>query len=234
MRWVARVVCVVVSTVMSAGASAALVLTDWKVPGDKLVVRDTVTGYDWLKPSVTTYQSFERVASQILPGNVYSGWSIARAPQVTTMLNGSGGIAITFAGGLDAEVFGAADPFLTDLIRTFGPTETVVVDYGQGPLNVIALGAKYDTGSDTTNGYVLLMQASRAADGAFYFNRYVRSECCNDRTLDDELGTWLVRVNPVPGAEAWAVFMSGIAVVAGLARRRERRRKAAGNGPAPA
>ena len=209
----------------SAHVDAALTVADWRVPGDGLIVRDLATGYEWLKPSATIGQSFNGMLAELGGGAAYSGWSIATQPQLSRLLNGSAGIATTFPGtrDLEAEV---EDPGLIALLSAFGPTFTLTLDYGlpKGPFVVSGVGVRYDVGSGSYAGLMLLSRATWVADGSFYFNRYLQYPCCEERDwsgLDN--GVMLTRVAPIPGASGWAVMVAGLAAIGGILARRGRR-----------
>jgi hypothetical protein len=209
---------------VSAHAGAALTVTDWRTPGDGLVIRDPATGYEWLKPSVTVGQSFNGMLAQIEAGAAYSGWMIATQQQLTRLLNGSAAIATTFPGtrDLEAEV---DDPGLIALLSSVGPTFTLTLDYGlpKGPFVMTGVGGRYDIGSSRYTGLIVLSRATWASDGSFYFNRYLQYACCDERDwsgLDN--GVWLTRVAPIPGPPAWVLMSAGLAAVGGIAARRRR------------
>jgi MYXO-CTERM domain-containing protein len=63
-------------------AYAAIDLSDWKTPGDNLLVTDTVTGLQWLNLRQTAGMSYNDVTSDL--SNTFSGFTLASAFQVAT------------------------------------------------------------------------------------------------------------------------------------------------------
>jgi hypothetical protein len=123
---------------------------------------------------------------------------------------------------MEAEV---DDPGLIALLSSIGPTFTLALDYGlpKGPFVMTGMGGRYDIGSSSYAGLIILSRATWVSDGSFYFNRYLQYACCEERDwsgLDN--GMWLTGVAPVPGPQAWVLMSAGLAAVGGVAARRRR------------
>lgn len=80
---------VVMVGLMSLGANAALVSTDWKTAGDGKATLDTQTGIEWLDLSVTDGLTIGQVKS-LLP-TTYAGWRLPTPEEVFTMLSNATG-----------------------------------------------------------------------------------------------------------------------------------------------
>ncbi len=77
---------------LAPAAQAALVLTDDAAFGSQAVVRDTVSGLDWLRLDFSYGKTFDHVASQLDAGEEFAGWSIATADLLTTQLGDVNGL----------------------------------------------------------------------------------------------------------------------------------------------
>jgi len=69
-------------------SSAAILETDWKTVGDRLLLWDTATGLEWLKLGQTTDMSFDAVSSQLT--TTYSGFRYAETADVWTFFDDAG------------------------------------------------------------------------------------------------------------------------------------------------
>src|SRR5688572_17785233 len=67
-------------------AHADLVKADWKSPGDQLIVRDTVTGLEFLSFHATFQKNHSYVDSQLGAGGYYEGFRRLTHAEVNAML----------------------------------------------------------------------------------------------------------------------------------------------------
>jgi hypothetical protein len=78
-------VLIVMAGLMSLGANASLVPTDWKAANDGKATLDTQTGIEWLDLSVTDGLTIGQVKS--LLSTTYAGWRLPTQEEVLTMLS---------------------------------------------------------------------------------------------------------------------------------------------------
>jgi len=62
-------------------ANAELIERDWQSTGDAALTYDTETGLEWLDITLTAAQSWNEVASQLITGGIYDGFSFATEEQ---------------------------------------------------------------------------------------------------------------------------------------------------------
>jgi PEP-CTERM motif len=77
---------------LTSPAQAALMLADDAAFGSQAVVRDTVSGLDWLRLDFSYGKTFDHVASQLDAGEEFAGWSIATTDLLTTQLGDVNGL----------------------------------------------------------------------------------------------------------------------------------------------
>jgi hypothetical protein len=139
-------------------AHAALVLTDDASFGSQAVVRDTVTGLEWLRLDFSQGKSFDHVASQLGDGDEFAGWSIASAALLTTQLGDVNGIVqgdfgsagLTGAQALRDQIC-FADSFCKFVSSTHSVARGLIADvYDDGTFfgqQAFSVGIQLDSGS---------------------------------------------------------------------------------------
>ncbi|GLX77659.1 hypothetical protein tinsulaeT_09990 [Thalassotalea insulae] len=83
---------------LSASAHAEFIVKDWKVPGDGLIIEDTVSQLEWLSPSVTMgshvsnslFNVYRRTQETVEPGYEFLnydliGWRIANHEEMSSL-----------------------------------------------------------------------------------------------------------------------------------------------------
>jgi hypothetical protein len=76
-----------IAVLLSAGASADFVHTDWQTANDGQVTLDTDTGIEWLKINNTVSQSINSVSGQMGSGGVYEGWRLPTQAEVRAYMS---------------------------------------------------------------------------------------------------------------------------------------------------
>ena len=71
---------------LSFGANAELIETDWKAGGDALATLHEETGLEWLDLTQTDGMSIDQVAAQTGEGGSFEGWRIATFDEIDTFV----------------------------------------------------------------------------------------------------------------------------------------------------
>lgn len=88
-----------ISACSLSAANAAVISHDWKTPGDGLLTYDDVNQREWLDLTQTSLAQFpganreakyQYVATQILPGGIFTGFQIAKSADLTQLAISAG------------------------------------------------------------------------------------------------------------------------------------------------
>ena len=205
-RQVAAATLLLVSGVQAA--LAGFVTTDSSFGANTLIL-DTQTGTEWLKLDATRGLSFDFVESQLDAGELFGGFSVASAQDVTTLFKDAGVWAplspltspsALAAGAAFGNYFGGVDTgngFLSE-----GMTSLAI-----GPSGILhqAVGLNYRAGVSISS-----------FDDAFV-----------SRSAEfDVVSTWLIRsVSPIPEPATYLLLLVGLVAVGVGSRARGRLRR---------
>lgn len=81
-------------TLVSASASAEIVVGDWKEAGDNLILLDTNTGAEWINPIYTDKYSVNTLMPEIESGGIFEGFRIINSADVESFMG-------SYYGGLE-------------------------------------------------------------------------------------------------------------------------------------
>ena len=211
----------------AAPAHAALITTDWLVPGDGLVVRDTTSGLEWLNLTQTANLSYAQVSAELGAGGGFEGWRYASNAEVVGLFGDYFGISLAaaFYGELPAFV----DPGVRLASETLSDGVSGGSDINSPNANYRLIGFTADV-RDNGNPFVLGAR-SRWTDTDYFTVRdpldtldyagWDPNALITDTTFAHEwVGSYLVRPTAVPlPAAAW-LLGSGLLLLAGGLRRK--------------
>jgi hypothetical protein len=220
-RFTAKLIGVVaLLAALASPAHAALVAADYKTAGDALLVRDTVTGLEWLRPSYTSGQSYNAVIGGYAGLVTTDHFTYATQAQVTSLLSQNFPtlpIVVSAAAGTAAGATAAQSFFALFGINTT-PTCTGT-PAGPCPRSWAITADAVGSSHYTIGVFELGAGTSNAKGYALTGNAYV-----NTLSGDPQMGSWLVRstTSPVPlPAAAW-LLLSGIGGLGALKTKRRR------------
>ena len=197
-----KVAAAVVLLVGALPAFASFSTLDSTLGANSIVV-DSGTGLEWLRLDATFGMSFEQVVSQMDPGEMFNGFSVASAADVTTLFK-------------DAHVWAPLSPLTSSADLAAGATFGSLFGY-------------FDTGTSlVTQG----MTSMVTGPGGFLqqgiglgYRPGVSISSFDDAAFSrvaafDNVGTWLIRTVPaVPEPSTYLYLSIGLLAVGVVARR---------------
>lgn len=189
-------------------AHAELIVSDWKAPGDGLVLWDTETGLDWLNLHATKRLSFNEVTA--LLGSTYQGFRYADLAEVGTFFSHAG---VSPSWNTDIQA-------TAQLVQRWGIANT---DPGSPYVYSMAITSSTSSMIPTHKGLANLTYdfVNGYAFAQMDFGSVGSAEGAN---LAFDIGSALVRthvtVPQVPEPSTYALMLAGLAGVAGLRWRR--------------
>lgn len=198
-------------------ADAALIGADWLSPGDALMVRDTTTGLEWLKLTETAGLSYAQVSTQFGAGGSFAGLRFATNTEVLALFGDYFGISL--AAGMFREVPAYLDPGVRLASETLGDGVSGGTDPVSGPnANYRLVGF---TGNTMLDGSPFALGAvTRWSDTDYYTVKDPLAAWDIYAGDFDWIGSYLVRPAAVPVPAAAWLLGSGLALLAGFARRK--------------
>jgi hypothetical protein len=139
---------------MPPSTIGTLTETDWRVPGDNQIARDSVTGLEWLNVNVTTSMSVTEVTAELGPGGMFEGFRYATASEVEQMWANAG--LSGFGTASTGTVQGNTDPVLQSIAKSL-----------QGILGLTCISPLPSCPYSTSSGYI----GSPSVSGAYYIAR---------------------------------------------------------------
>lgn len=196
------------------------------------ITLDTATGSEWLNMQITSLQapSFSELQSWLSPGGKLSGWELASAAQVYTLM-GDAGLPSNMYGFRDTtELYSVAmTNFQNHLGALFnGETNPYFYTWGivsdsptPGQVSSIMLGSQ--------SKWTLVDGGFPSNPEDYYLKKYSDSGGVQPMSIAqfdsrnwagaDPVGAWLVRPAPVPEPSSFILFGAGLAGVSFLRRR---------------
>lgn len=215
----------------AAPVNAALINVDWRSAGDGLLVRDTITGLEWLKLTETNGLSYTQVADQFAGGGDFEGLRYASNTEAAVLF-ANFGISLTGAYGqrpafVDPGVRRASETLSDGVSVSLDPTAGV--DENSAYANYVLVGFTDDV---RLNGRHFAVGArSRLSDTDYFTTKDPVSHwdfapwdpyplVTGDDYFDAWIGSYLVRTMAAPLPAAFWMLGSGLLAVAAFARRR--------------
>ncbi|MGQ3051429.1 MAG: hypothetical protein ACT6S0_06565 [Roseateles sp.] len=185
----------------SQAAQAELIAVDWQAAGDRLLVRDTATGLEWLRVSHTLGQSYDAVTARLHGGDL-DGFSFASVIQVDALFADAKSNAHDGIKNL-VNLWGPGQNWSWGLVGVSAITQTVHPDWPHVQwLAEIAYQTDPVANPDTPS-FANAMNGS--IEHAFASRR---------------VGSALLRVSAVPEPVTWLQLLLGLGTVGMLLHRR--------------
>lgn len=194
---------VALAAAFSTAAQADLIAIDWRTPGDQLLMKDTVTGLEWLRLGFTYGQSFDAVTLRLHTDLV--GFDFATAAQADVLFTDAKALGPNGIQTL-VNLWGPGHDWHSDLVGVSAITRTVHPDWP----NVRWLAeAAYQTDLAAHPDLPYYVGAMNGTIIQNFSSRLV--------------GSGLIRVSGVPEPAAWLQCVVGLGAFVALRRRVSRR-----------
>ena len=168
---------------VSFTVSADLISIDWKIVGDNLITRDTVSGLDWLDLTETNNMSYGQVSEQIGTGGQFAGYRYATNSEVVALWANFG---VNLDAGTPTYVSSYVDPGIEIAAVLLG--NIVNEDSDTYPFGVIGL-----TANSPYLGAHLRLGAYNNSRSSFYDNGGFAQ---SDAIALGHTGSYLVKKKP--------------------------------------
>jgi hypothetical protein len=198
---------------------AAIVLGDWKTPGDNLLVTDTATGLQWLNLTQTANLSYNAVTGQL--SSTFAGFSVASASDVATFFTDAGLVLNTASD--DPTQFANATLLLTDWGTLYSVTNTDTSTFFVS--NSVAPGMQ--AWGELTYWPPIPWQVAEGADSISILGSWQDPVSIPADCSSPYYGTALIRVastQPVPEPTTLTLWsgLGAMGLLAGWRRRKQR------------
>lgn len=203
MTWANAVMVLCAAAAFSPAGRAELIAVDWEAAGDRLLVRDTATGLEWLRVSYTLGQSFDAVTARLHGGDL-AGFTFATTAQVDTFFSNA---KTDSPDGIQrlVDLWGPGRSWSWGLIGVSAITQTVTANW---PDSLWLAEVAYQTDPVANPGspsFANAMNGSIQHDFGY-----------------GSVGSALFRVSEVPEPAAWLGCLAGLAGTLTLGRRQTR------------
>lgn len=191
---------------LPSNAYSALIEKDWHTLGDGLITYDSRTDLEWLDLTQTSALSWDFVSQQFGNTGSFAGFRYATLLEIRGLFQSASIPKINQDSALNlAPVHG-----LLNLVGTLRPGATASWTIG--------LSGESPTGFPTVRYTANLETLDYRGIGRA--NVPLSTQDTNFAGAGD-LGSWLVRIAPVPEAETYAMMLAGLGLVGLMAKRRK-------------
>ncbi|MCP4258052.1 MAG: hypothetical protein GY774_11065 [Planctomycetes bacterium] len=166
---------------LSFGANAELIETDWKAGGDALATLHEETGLEWLDLTQTDGMSIDQVAAQTGEGGSFEGWRIATFDEIDTFVRYAFGEKLP-EGSTQAQGGNTNEPVYRSFYELMGLTHTI--DQRRHSLGVGA--------DDAGNVYTFGVLGYTSGGTSTYFRSGYAESSSTTSTAKPERGVFLV------------------------------------------